>query len=193
MRKVSSLIFSPRKAGWLYGCLAFFWGCSAPENAAPERAFDLPAFFQTEQKRLEATPVQVLKTVEVNGRSAAYTTDSIRWTEELALPASLDLNKPAWIGKYRQERISTQNGNIVRYLPTDESIPLRFAEVRLLADGSVQSAEGYRTESSLITETSVHWWYYPDSLYRIMGTERLRGLQPNRYSVEGRFVGKGSR
>ncbi len=189
MHKVFSLTFSPRKAGWLFGCFAAFWGCSAPETAQVERAFDLPAFFQAEQKRLDALSIQVLKTVEVNGRLAAYNTDTIRWVHELALPASLDLNKPAWIGKYREERVSTGNEKTLRYFPTDQNIPLRFAEVRLDAEGRLQSAEGYRTESSLITETSVHWWYYPDSLYRIMGTERLRGLQPNRYSVEGRLVG----
>lgn len=161
--------------------------CSTPEVNRQEKAFDLPAYFKLETERLQSKQLMVQKTVSVNGKQAVYSSDSVRWEQEFALPASLDLNKPAWIGKYRTERSTVDGITVLRYIPIVENIPLQLAEVRLDGSGKLVAAEGYRTESSLITETSVHWWYYPDSLYRIQGSERLRGMEENRYSVEGRF------
>ena len=84
-------------------CLFFLISCKndSPKTAAELKPFfDVRGYFKAEIERLKDVK-KVKKTVEVNGKREEKIVEITNWNEELAPFISSDINRPAWLDKYR--------------------------------------------------------------------------------------------
>lgn len=164
--------------------LAFF-SCR-PENKAGTQSsnsyFDLKGYFEKEISRYIAQKPTVEKTVAINGKPESKKTVIKDWSRELAVFIDADINKSAWKGAFKIE--NERNG--VHYTTLNEKIPVKEVSVfRHLQ--KVNKIEVVIANHNLLYHSNDTLTYYPDSLYQIIKSQKIRLMEGKRYKIVGRI------
>ena len=144
--------------------------------------FDIRGFFTTEAARLAKQDPLITKRVDHNNDAEEKKLTISDWKQELDLFISSDINKPSWKDSYT----TTREGNVTTYAATDSN--LKVQKIRLERTGKKISAIeiSNRVDNEIYRSTET-LTYYPDSLYRIVKRQDVRGLGLNNYSISGKI------
>ena len=162
--------------------IAFLFACtSSPSDTQREKkAFDLPAYFRGEIKRLSATNRDILKTVS-KGNASETKTIQVDWETELAAFASIDLNKPVYAGYIRKD----SSDNVVTFRMDNPAADISTVHIRYNEDDEPSEITIHKKTDNLLYETIETLYYRRNESYRIEKQQDVWLLGTNHYSIVG--------
>jgi len=141
--------------------------------------YDIAGNVKQEITHLQQSNPVVTKTVGHNGVSATKKVKISKWENELSLFASSDINKPAWRNSYQV----LKDSNVIIYKAKDPE--LRTREIMIKTDGQkLKWMVIFNHTSNMLYTTSEKLSYFPDSLYMIEKSQKVRFLGINRYQIK---------
>lgn len=165
--------------------IVLFSACTGPENRRNEHPpyFDLSRYFNEEAERLTKANVMVDKTVLVNGRSAQKQLMIKNWKKEFESFISSDINKASWRGMFNVQNLA----EVTVYATENDKIPVKKLAVTR-TNGKVTAIQLFiRNRNDLYTSADT-LSYFPDSLYHLIKTQKIRLMKGNRYEVAGKLT-----
>ncbi len=112
--------------------IALGLACSdrAMDDMPTKLFFDLEDYFNQEKARLHTQQAQ--KTVSINGVEEVQNINGGSFDDEFELFANSDINKIAWLDKYRVDSLYNYNGDLlskITYTALDENLRTQLLEV----------------------------------------------------------------
>ncbi|WP_428330248.1 hypothetical protein [Mucilaginibacter sp.] len=153
------------------------------ETGPDAKYFDLKGYFKADTARLNKLNPFVLKSIAHNGVIESKKVKIADWGKELDLFIGSDINKPAWKNSYDV----TDNDEFLIYKRKDPSLKMYKMVIRRDKQKVRWILIENYTKNSLY-ETTEKLSYFPDSLYLIEKTQKVRFLGINRYRIQGAIV-----
>lgn len=132
-------------------------------QASKKQFFDLAGYVQNELERRPWQGQNITKKISVNGQSESQTLSNPDLSKDLALLANADINKPAWIDKYRIETID----NDTTYIAIDNKLRTQLLQVIRDDQNAVARIEVTRQSGNILSNNNQVLTYKPASGYRI--------------------------
>ena len=144
--------------------------------------FDLKGYLEKEISRYSKASPIVQKTVSINAKAESRNIKVADWSKELAVFIDADINKSAWKGDFKLD----SSANYVKYSSTNKKIPVKQLFV-FRADDKVIKLEIILSNRNLLYQSNDTLSYYPDSLYKIIKTQKIRLMDGKRYEIVGKI------
>ena len=144
--------------------------------------FDLETYFKNEAKRLTKKQQPVDKTVTINGKTEQKKLIIKNWEKEFGTFINADINKASWRGSF--ELSNTAESKI--YTSNNKKIPVKKLQV-VEANGKVICIQLFIHNINDLYASEDSLSYYPDSLYRIKKTQKIKLLEEKHYEIVGKM------
>lgn len=161
----------------IYSC-----GPEPTTNSKELKYFDVKGYFSKEIARLSKLNKPVLKSINFNGKDEVKRVFIKNWESELNFFVASDINKPSWKDSYTIE----SSENLLIYRAKDVNLKLQEMIVKQ-ANNKVKWIMIYNNTKNMLYESSEKLSYFPDSLYLIQKSQKVRLLKKNIYSIKGSF------
>ncbi len=152
------------------------------ENKNAKSYFDLEGYFKKEAARLQKANPAINKTVMVGGKSETHQINIANWEKEFDLFIQADINKAAWRGAFNA---NGTNGNRI-YTSQSAKVPVKKLEVSF-KHNKVSAIRIFVSNTNDLYTSSDSLSYYPDSLYQIKKTQKIRLSADKKYEITGKF------
>jgi hypothetical protein len=163
----------------IFGVALFTLQSCKPE-VKNNTGFDLAGYFKKDAARLKKLNRPVIKTVKHNGVSETKTVHIADWEQEFGFFIEADINKPALVNSYN---IITGD-SLLMYKAKERN--MKVQELIMKKDGKkIKYFLIYTRVENALYKTSQKLTYFPDSLYRVETTQKVRLLGGNYDAVEG--------
>ncbi len=158
--------------------------CSSKEQNKPQIAayFNVKNYFEKEAARLDNLHRPIQKTVVINGVAETKQIKIESFSDELGTFINSDINKASWRGSFTVKKAS----NLELYHTDNEKIPVKNVQIQY-KNNSVKSIQIIVSTTNILYHSIDTLNYYPDSLYEIKKTQKIRLIEEKRYSVIGKF------
>ncbi|MGZ3810981.1 MAG: hypothetical protein ACXVJN_04610 [Mucilaginibacter sp.] len=172
-------------------CLVLLLGitaCNRDSSVADNttKFFDIKGYFKADSLRLVKLNPLVNKTVVHNGTTETKKVRISNWGNELRLFTESDINKPAWRASY-----SVQSDNDFLIYKAKDSL-LRTRDIIIRRTGNhVKWMLIFNHKKNKLYETVEKLSYFPDSLYLIQKTQKVRFLGTNSFKISGSLINDG--
>lgn len=163
----------------------FFVACN---SAAPKKQslslsyFDVKGFIASEVIRLKQSNPEIDKTVIVNQDKEHKKLKIADWQKELSAFADADINKSAWQGLF----ILHKSKEVDTYTSNDEKVPVKSLRI-LYHSGKLAGIEVLISNANILYTSNDTLSYYPDSIYQVKKTQRIKLLKEKSYKITGLF------
>ena len=144
--------------------------------------FDLKGYFEKEANRLQKKTPLVSKQVFTKGEAEQKAVKITNWKNELAVFEAADINKASWRGEFAIKQLD----NGVAYTTANEKIPVKKLEI-FKAGNQITSIKIYKSSENRLYTAVDTLIYYPDSLYMVQSSQKIKLLAPKVYRVAGIF------
>jgi len=163
---------------------AIFSSCKPEikETGAGLKYFDLKGYFYADSARLTHQNKPVLKTVIHNGVTQTRKVHIANWGNELSLFISSDINKPAWKDSYTVQT----SGDALIYKAKEPGLQTTQIIINR-PNNKVKWILIFNHTKNMLYETKEKLTYFPDSMYMIEKTQKVRFMGSNRYDIKGMF------
>jgi len=152
------------------------------ETTRDMKYFDLKGFFRTDSIRLAKANPLINKTVIHNKTSETKKVHIADWGTELSLFTGSDINKPAWKASY-----SVQSSDDFLIYKAKEP-ELKTRDIIIKRNGNtIKWILIFNHTKNVLYETEEKLSYFPDSLYIIQKSQRVRLLGTDYYKISGAF------
>lgn len=166
---------------------ALFISCSdtpPTSGATKEKQFDIPHFFKQEIARLEKTNPLVKKTVTKDSLSETKELNISNWSNELANFATVDLNKPVYVGLLRKDSVDGK----LTFTADDPKVDLSSVEISFAQDKTPKGFIIRRTIKNSLYQTTETMEYQRDSIYRLQKDQSVLLLGDKHYNIHASFL-----
>ena len=169
-----------------------FWSCqpATETDILQQRTsfFDLKTYFKEEAQRLQENKIQVRKKVTLNGEVEEKDLSEINFEEEFQGFINSDINKAAWLDKYRIDSAMV-NGNLQRltYKASDKKLKTREISIQFEGDKPV-SIHILNRGDNAIAETQQELIYLSDQGYQLKGKQDMTLSAPRILDIEVTFL-----
>lgn len=169
-----------------------FTGCASGGEeeglTAPDAFFDLKGYIKGEIRRLSEIQPEVLKRIAIDGRGEEKTFDSLDYEKELDIFSRSDINKIAWLDKYRVDSVF-QGGQLVRltYTSKDKDLKTHLLEVQF-SGGQVTQVHVQNKTESIVADVGQEIWYQPAKGYRLASRQSTALTEEKEVEVEVEFL-----
>lgn len=153
-----------------------------PNKESVKSYFDLNSYFKLEAKRLAKTNPQIEKRVMVNGKIEVKKLNINNWEKEFESFISADINKASWKGSFELKK----DPHSETYLTENEKIPVKKVEITYRND-KIYGIKIFIANTNSLYASKDSLSYYPDSLYQINKTQKIKLMEEKKYSISGRF------
>ncbi len=167
-------------------------GCNTNKQEAISEQMDQPffnikSFLDAEILRVSSIGT-FRKITMVNGLTEEKGLDSLDLKSELSLFYDVDINRPAWIGKYSVDSTFNVDKQLTRlhYLAKDEDLGIRSLTIEFQND-AVERLEAIKVSSSALAKSNQKLSYSPATGFIIESTQGIRFTSDNVYKIEVRF------
>jgi hypothetical protein len=152
------------------------------KSSTDKNYFDLKGYFKADSIRLTKLNPLINKTVVHNKVSETKKVHIPNWGTELSLFTGSDINKPAWKASYKVQ----ETDNFLIYKAKDPQLKTR--DIIIKREGNkIKWILIFNHTKNVLYETVEKLSYFPDSLYLIQKTQRVRVLGTDTYSIKGSF------
>lgn len=170
---------------------SFLVGCSSSGSTNTEGPkgpyFDLSGYMQQEIEQLQATGTVLEKTITLNGTAESQTLSDINYEQELSLFRNADINKPAWVDKYKTATNEGDLGQLTTtYTSLDSNLITQQLSIVQIGD-EVRSISISRKTGSVLSSGQQELLYLPGQGYRINSSQLARVGGNLTSTIEGRF------
>ncbi|MBC7614963.1 MAG: hypothetical protein H7202_02740 [Pedobacter sp.] len=158
--------------------------CTPTEQNKTQKAayFSLKNYFEKETERLNGLNLQIHKTVAINGINEHKLVKINNFKNELNTFISSDINKASWRGAF----IVKKDEHLALYTTENKKIPVKKLEIRF-QNNKVKSIQIFLRTVNILYYSSDTLTYFPDSLYEIKKTQKIKLLKEKKYVVIGKF------
>ena len=167
-------------------CFLIFlsYSCTQNEQNKTQKVayFSLKNYFETEAERLNALNLQIHKTVAINDVNEHKLVKINNFGNELNTFISSDINKASWRGAF----IVKKDEHLALYTTENKKIPVKKLEIRY-QNNRIKSIQVFLRTANILYHSSDTLTYFPDSLYEIKKTQKIKLLKEKRYVVIGKF------
>lgn len=175
-----------RNLSFLLLMTLFFVACSpaAPKKqSSPLSYFDLKGFIANEVNRLKAVNPVIDKTVMVNHNAEHKKLKIADWQKELSAFADADINKSAWQGLFTLKK----DKEVETYKSDNEKVPVKSIRITY-KHGKPAGIEVLISNANILYTSNDTLSYYPDSIYQVKKTQRIKLLNQKNYKIIGLFT-----
>lgn len=144
--------------------------------------FDVKGYISGEANKLAKEKRQIRKTVSVDGSTEEKTLFIEDWHTELSAFIDAEINRKSWEGLFRVHKTA----DAVTYTTTDSKVPVKVLKIKYSGD-RLKELQIIVTNSNMLYTSEDSLSYYPDSLYQIHKTQKIRFLKEKRYQVTGKL------
>lgn len=150
--------------------------------------FDLKAYFTEEANRLQAAQIKIRKKVNLNGQVEEQEMNEINYQEEFLPFINSDINKAAWLDKYRVDS-SLVDGKLQRLLYKATDKKLRTREISIQFEKSkVAGVHILNSGDNAIAETQQELIYLANQGYQIKSQQDMTLSKPRALEIEVIFL-----
>jgi hypothetical protein len=142
--------------------------------------FDIKGYFSAEASRLNGENKRILKTVVHNSTTESKEVKITDWARELDLFIGSDINRPAWKDSYKV----ISSGDILFYKAKYPELKMREMVIKK-EKLKVRWVLIFNRTKNVLYQTSEKLSYFPDSLYLIEKTQKIRLMGSNDYMIKG--------
>lgn len=180
----------------LIGSLIVLGAAACGQPTAPtdkpeqDTFFSLLRYFESEADRLAAADVRVDKQITINGKTEAHDAMQIDFTDEFLLYRNADINRVAWLDKYRADS-TFDNGQLVQldYQSLDKELDTERIRIAFdPAHATVREVAVVRTTQSALATNRQELAYMPGKGYQIRTHQTGIIGQPTTVEISGTFV-----
>ena len=150
------------------------------DNAVDLKYFDIKGFFTADTAKLNKLNKPIYKTVTHNGISESKNISITDWGQELNSFIISDINKPAWKNSYS----ITANDDFLIYKANDPTLKTREIMVKM-DKKKVKWILIFNNTKNILYQNIEKLTYYPDSLYLIEKSQRVKVIGTNLYKIKG--------
>jgi hypothetical protein len=158
------------------------------EQAQQAGYFDLAAFAEAEQARLEDLDYRYRKTVNINGEEETQEVEEVTILDELAFLKSNNINRPAMVGRYKVDSTRNTQGQLtsISHKALDEKLALQFLLIEFNSTEQVVHIELQSQTSSRLLKTFSKAIYEPAKGYQLENQQKITffGEQDMRIQLE---------
>lgn len=168
-------------------CLLFF-SCSQTVEVMSDKQtyFDFPDFIAQEQNRLVSEKISLTKILHNESKTDSTQQSSPDWSKELQIFQGLNINKPAFIGRYSFESVACDDSLICeKYQALDSTLLVRKLMVKRLRD-VVHEVSILKDDHAMFFDNRIEVNYRPSQGFKVKGYRNLLGFESS-YEVQGRF------
>lgn len=152
-------------------------------NGHTVQFFDLKGYFKADSVRLSKLNPVVNKTVMHNNVTESKKVHIPNWGTELGLFTQSDINKPAWKASY----LVQATDDFLIYKAKDPALKTR--DIIIKRNGNkIKWILIFNHTKNILYETVEKLSYFPDSLYLIEKTQRVRLLGTDKYKISGSLI-----
>ncbi|WP_432711742.1 hypothetical protein [Pedobacter sp.] len=164
--------------------LLFMLSCGHAEQQKqqPQHYFNLKGYFEQEALRLNKKNALVQKTVAVNEAMETKAVHIADWNKEFANFIDADINKSAWQGFFKV----TKNKNQEIYTATQEKVIVKKLLITR-KENKIVAIKVLLNTSNYLYQSTDSLSYYPDSLYEISKTQKIRLMGQKKYNIKGQL------
>ncbi len=152
--------------------------------------FSLKKFFAGEAARLRHDRYRLNKTVVYERATEKHIVRVGSWEKELGIFADADINKSAWIDKYR----TTSTGGQITYAALDSSLKVKSITISRGVIKAASPASGVQairislSTRNFLYNMSEQLSYLPDSGYRVQRMQNIKVLGRKTYDIQAAFL-----
>ena len=178
-----------------YCLLLFFIACQTTiDNTSAQSTqkpfFDLRTYFQSQIKQL-ANIKAVTKKVSANGKTEEKTFNKLDFEKELAMFVGSDINRPAWLDKYKIQNISIENDSArskeTVYTTTNEQLKTKEVKVFFDKTGAPVEINIANADKSLFSDWKQNLNYKPGQGYSISNDQQFIFFKDSRVTIDAAF------
>ena len=147
------------------------------EDMTRDPFFNLQAYIDRQVDSLQSNNPEVTKTITLNGTTESHRLTDLRFASDLRVFREADINKPAWLDKYRSERQERDGRLVQTYTALDSSLQTRELTV-VSEDGDPVRIEILRKTGTVLSDGLHRMVYEPASGYS------MRTRQINRFGED---------
>jgi hypothetical protein len=151
---------------------------SDQEVVSSEQYFDLPKFIENEIIELNKNKTQLYKKVFTDGEYDSILIIKPDWKKELQIFSNININKPAFIGKYKITKGNAKEFQQTSYHSLDETLRIKSITLLMLND-SIKKISIFKDDHSMFLDNSICLDYSPGKSYHIKGYRNLLGVKTN--------------
>lgn len=162
----------------------FLSSCAQNEkNGAQSNSyFDIKGYFEKEAVRLKKLAPLIQKSVSIDGISEQKKIKIENYKKEFNNFISADINKVSWRGDF----VVKIMGDLTQYSTLNNKIPVKELQIRY-KDNVVKSIRIIEKTENILYYSSDTLSYFPDSLYEIKKTQKIKLLTQKKYVITGIF------
>ena len=143
------------------------------EDMSRDPFFNLQAYIDRQVDSLQAADIAVTKTITLNGTTETQELADLKFANDLRIFREADINKPAWLDKYRSEREERDGQLVQTYTALDSSLQTRELTV-VSEDGDPIRIEILRKTGTVLSDGLHRMVYQPASGYSMRTRQRNR-------------------
>lgn len=174
-----------RNLSVLLSASLFFGACNSAvpkKQAVTVPYFDVKGYIYAEAGRLQRANPEISKTVMVNNDSEHKKVKIADWKKELSAFSDADINKSAWKDLFKLQK----QKDMEVYTSGNEKVPVKSLSI-FYRNGKVQGIKLLISNANLLYTSNDTLSYYPDSLYQVKKTQRIKLLKEKNYRITGQF------
>lgn len=145
-----------------------------------ETYFNLKSYFEKEANRLNKLHLQVDKSVSINGETEHKQVQINDFKNELSIFIDADINKASWRDAFTVKKAE----GLELYTTKNEKIPVKKVEIRY-QNNKLKSIQILVSTVNILYRSSDTLTYFPDSLYEIKKTQKIKLLKEKKYRING--------
>lgn len=169
--------------------LAGLYACN-PSSATLDEAyfFDLKGYFDNQLSELKKVE-QLQKSTVFNGQKEEKILDSIDFSRELIVFIESDINRSAWLDKYRVDSILNASGQLIQIVYTAQDPSLKTQKMTInFAESEVERIEILNVTGSILSDSRQDLVFIPQRGYSISSRQQLIFFTDRSLSVEVNFL-----
>jgi hypothetical protein len=156
-------------------------------NVGIKKFFDLKGYFKKEIEVLNGSK-GIRKRVTTNGKTEERVLDSLNFENEFALFEQSDINRPAWLDKYKIDTVRIENDSTraysVSYLAKEEKLKTKELTVVYTKDKEVAEINIVNSDKSLFSSMQQTLFYRPKKKYTVSSSQKFWLSKPANITVE---------
>ncbi len=169
----------------LFTIVLLISSCS-PEKFAGEKPniyFDLREYVEVEAKRLNTDNKMVGKTVWMNGQKETKQ-EQLNWEEELQALAEANINKSAYVEKYKVDTLIDDSGAvIITYIALEDDLRTRKLKTKYVAK-QIKEISAVLRSNNIVYNSKQLVTYEPGKRFSLKGYQSVKFSEPDSFRVE---------
>jgi hypothetical protein len=151
---------------------------------------DLKSYFEAEILRLNYSNYALEKTLLFDGEIEKINAAKVNWKKEIEPFLDLDILKNTYTGRLNVDSVLVGLDEFtVNYIPNDSSLDLKQLQVHFNHQ-KINSIKAEFASHNLLYQSHKLYAYFPDSLYMIEGSQKVKLVHSPSYSAIGRIIKK---